>query len=60
MNTPIFKQDEQGVAIEKIMDENFPEWRSRQNDYETFDLFCNWIDDCVRGILIQEPNRRDH
>jgi len=57
MNTPVFQQTEQGIAIEKIMDENVPGWRGRATEFETFDLYCKWIDDCVRGILTQESNQ---
>ena len=60
MNTPIFKQDETGIAIEKIMDENVPGWRDRKDDYETFGAYASWVDDCVRGILIQESGKENH
>ena len=60
MNTPIFQQDEKGIAIEKIMDENVPGWRDRTLDFGTFDGYCQWIDDCVRGILTQESNQGNH
>ncbi len=60
MNTPIFKQDEQGIAIEKIMDEHVPGWRNRKLDFGTFAEFCQWIDDCVRGILTQESGKENH
>lgn len=60
MNTPIFRQDEQGIAIEKIMDDNVPGWRDRRGDYETFADYCTWIDDCVRGVLLHDDDRKDH
>ena len=60
MNTPVFRQDEQGIAIEKIMDDNVPGWRDRRDDYETFEAYCTWIDSCVRGILLHDSTRQDH
>ncbi len=60
MNAPIFRQDEQGIAIEKIMDENFPEWREKRNSHDTFESFVCWVDDCVRGVLLQGSDRKDH
>lgn len=59
MVTPVFRQDEVGIAIEKIMDDNVPGWRGKETEFKTFAAFCSWIDDCVRGILIQEPERQD-
>jgi hypothetical protein len=56
----VFLQDEQGIAIEKIMDENFPDWREKRNSFDTFEDFVSWVDDCVRGVLLQEPTRKDH
>lgn len=60
MNTPIFQQDEKGIAIEKIMDENVPEWRGKATEFKTFALYCQWVDDCVRGILTQESDQSNH
>ena len=60
MSTPVFHQDERGKAIEKIMDDNVPGWRGRATEFETFTAYVSWVDDCVRGILTQEPTRKDH
>jgi hypothetical protein len=60
MSTPVFQQDEGGIAVEKIMDENVPGWRDRALEFETFNAYCKWIDDCVRGVLTQESERKDH
>ena len=60
MNAPIFKQDEQGIAIEKIMDDNVPGWREKVTNFETFALFCDWVDSCVRGIVLHGTDRKDH
>ena len=59
MVTPVFRQDEVGIAIEKIMDDNVPGWRDKATEFKHFTSYCCWIDDCVRGILIQEPEHRD-
>jgi hypothetical protein len=38
----------------------YPGWRDRALEFETFDAYCKWIDDCVRGVLTQESERKDH
>lgn len=60
MNTPIFKQDERGIAVEKIMDENVPGWRDKWKECKTFDAYVKWVGSCVRGILLNKADRKDH
>lgn len=53
-------EEEQGEAIEKLMDANVPGWRDRKNEFETFQDYCNWIRDCVNGLMVNRSARIDH